>query len=82
MRTHRVNETSSYDCQGKKVCITYVHKRDYYILSINNQLLPDFFKTKAAALQEAYRMLTNEEAADFLKENEQLFRQWQRSPFR
>jgi hypothetical protein len=62
VRTHRVNETSEYQYHGQKVRITYVHQRDYFIISINDRLFPQYFTTKAAALKEAFRLLTDEEA--------------------
>ena len=41
--------------------IVYVHGREYFVLSINNRLLPQHFMTKAAAIKEAFRILSDED---------------------
>ena len=48
---------SEYEYMGKKVRITYVSHRGYFILSIDNRLFPEHFATKAEAVKKAFRVL-------------------------
>ena len=56
-------ETTEYEYRGKKVRIVYVHGREYFVLSINNRLLPQHYMTKAAAIKEAFRILSDEDTS-------------------
>jgi len=58
-----VNETREYEHKGKKVRIVYISHCGYFVMSINNRLLPQQYKTKIEAMKAAFRILADEDDA-------------------